>query len=228
MVSNGSGDDWHSTQNAAYLQLLESRLSEPRLRWVDQFVQIINRSLADGVLNGQLPVSINDYGCNVGHFFRGVDDINCVVDYRGFDISDTYLSIARKIFGYQQFRYLDIEKESTGASWPRSNVAIISATLEHIENYRYALRNIFSQTESLVVLRTFVGSSSMKDKCRTAGAVADFLIRQFTTDQLAQIAVDLGWKYQLEIDQATMGRTKMVCNEDSVPRAQAVLVFTHS
>jgi hypothetical protein len=228
MVSEEFEKDWHSTQNAAYLDLLESRLNEPRLHWVDQFVEIINREVTNGNLSGRSLIAINDYGCNVGHFFRGIEDINCAVSYHGFDISDTYLSIARKVFGRQHFHRLNIEQHPMNAVWPQSNVAVISATLEHLENYSHALRNIFSQTTDLVILRTFVGKFSLIDKCRTIGANSDFLIRQFTIDDLTRIPVELGWKYIQEIDQATLGKTKMVCNGNSVPRAQTVTVFTKS
>jgi hypothetical protein len=64
------------------------------------------------------------------------------------------------------------------------------------------------------------------DKCRTIGANSDYLIRQFTIDDLTKIPMDLGWTYSQEIDQATLGKTKMVCNGNAVPRAQTVTVFT--
>jgi hypothetical protein len=226
MVSEEFEKDWHSTQNAAYLDLLESRLNEPRLHWVNQFVEIINREVTNGPLKGRSLISVNDYGCNVGHFFRGIEDINCAAKYHGFDISGTYLSIARRVFGRQHFHQLNIEQPPIDAMWPRSNVAVMSATLEHLENYSDALGNIFSRTEDLVILRTFVGNVSLMDKCTTIGADSHFLIRQFTIDDLAKIPVELGWKYSQEIDQATLGKTKMVCNGNSVPRAQTVTVFT--
>ena len=224
----GNETDWHSTQNAAYLDLLESRLSEPRLHWVDQFIEIVNREVADGGLRGQSPISINDYGCNVGHFFRGIEDIECAVRYRGFDISDTYLTIARRVFGRDHFHHLNIEQYPMDAAWAKSDVAVISATLEHVENYSRALKNIFSQTNARVILRTFVGNVSLMDRCRTIGANSDFIVRQFTVDDLVKIPLELGWDYRQEIDHATLGRSKMVCNGTSLPRAQAVIVFTNS
>ena len=35
--------DWHLTQNDEYLDLMKKRLIEPKLIWVDQFVEIINK-----------------------------------------------------------------------------------------------------------------------------------------------------------------------------------------
>lgn len=226
MVGDEAKKDWHSTQNTAYLDLLESRLREPRLIWVDQFVEIINEQVGNGHLKDRSVISINDYGCNVGHFFRGVDSINCEVNYRGFDISDTYLSIAQRVFGDQHFRHLDIEQLPTDALWPRSDVAVISATLEHLEYYGRALTGIFSRTRDLVIIRTFVGEASLMDQCRTVGASSDYLIRQFTIDDLTAIPIEAGWKYRQETDEATSGKIKMVCNGDSIPRAQTVIVFT--
>lgn len=218
--------DWHSTQNAAYIDLLESRLNQPKLLWVNQFIEIINRELINGSLKGLSSISINDYGCNVGHFFRGIEDIEHAVNYRGFDISDTYLAIARRAFGHQHFHKLDIEQQPIEAFWPQSDVAVMSATLEHLEKYEHALSNIFSQTKGLLVLRTYVGKVSLMDKCRTVGANSDYILRQFTIDDLTSISTKFGWAYSREIDQATLGKAKLVCNGDSFPRAQAVIVFS--
>ena len=82
--------DWQATQNQEYLFLLERRLREPRLIWVDQFVEIINNLInkKNLVFNN---LSINDFGCNVGHFYRGIQVINVVIDYCVYDISVTYL-----------------------------------------------------------------------------------------------------------------------------------------
>lgn len=218
--------DWHSTQNAAYLELSESRLKEPRLLWVDQFIDILNEELRQGVLAGRTSMSLNDYGCNVGHFFRGIADLNCAVEYRGFDISATYLAIAQRAFGSDYFHRLDIAQTPKDPLLAPSDVAVISATLEHIENIDDALTNIFSQTREIVILRTFVGETSRKDMCRTIGAASEFLCRQFTIPELTRLPAELGWKYREETDRATMGEVKMVCNNSSIPRAQGVVIFT--
>lgn len=227
MVGNAmeTNDDWHLTQNDDYLTLLESRLAGPTLLWVDQFIEIINRELKDGCLRGAKSVSINDYGCNVGHFYRGVAKIECSVIYHGFDISHTYLSVAKRFFGGGNFHYLDLEACSPSSVKGGSDIAIISATLEHIDDYEFVLRNIFSLTSDLVILRTFIGSVPRNDMCRTIGARSEYLIRQFTMDNLSSIALAFDWSYRSEVDRATLGATKMVCNGNAIPRAQAVLIF---
>jgi hypothetical protein len=221
-------NDWQESQNDNYLKLLRTRLSQPKLIWVDQFTNIINMKVKE--INGSSncvdrTFLLNDFGCNVGHFFRGVEDIKFSINYLGYDISETYLEIARNKFG-EYFENLDIATNST-LKFPRvADISVISATLEHIENYEAAIKNIFCNTRNLVVMRTFVGNISLKDSCRTEGAKSDYLIRQFTIENIVRIPVELGWSYQIELDVATSNEIMMTCNSKSIPRKQAVLIFS--
>lgn len=225
MENKPAAQDWHETQNEAYLDLLQRRLSEPRLIWVNQFIGIINKEISHGAFDELESVSPNDYGCNVGHFFRGVEDIGCTVRYRGFDISETYLSIARNRFGPQHWHLLDVTALSVRAELLDSDISVVSATLEHLEHCDRAMQNIFSHTKKLVILRTFVGEASRQDRCIAIGAKSDYLIRQFTINDLTNVPSRLGWSYTQETDLATQGKVKMVCNASSIPRMQTVIVF---
>ena len=93
--------DWQATQNQDYLLLLQRRLDEPRLMWVDQFVGLINELV--NTKGRTQDILINDFGCNVGHFYRGVQAINGKIDYCGYDISEAYLFISKKKFSQSHF-----------------------------------------------------------------------------------------------------------------------------
>ena len=63
--------DWHlTTQNKDYLDLSIKRLNEPALIWVLQFTDIINSKMKS--FNKSI-LRINDIGCNVGHFYRNIN-----------------------------------------------------------------------------------------------------------------------------------------------------------
>ncbi len=217
--------DWHDTQNEKYLELAAQRLIESKLIWVDQFVEIINREIANNFFDLKKSISINDFGCNVGHFIRGIDSVLCAVEYNGYDISDIYLNVAKKRFGNEFFHYLDISTPVKSIALKKADISVISATLEHIENFECALNNIFSFTTNLVVLRTFIGNDELVEFCKTVGAKKSYLIRQFTERQLIKIPKDLGWSYSQECDLATNGEPKMVCNANSLLRKQSVFIF---
>ena len=210
--------DWHSTQNQDYISLLKSRLNGPLLHWVDQFVKIINQSIGEGGIT-----TLNDLGCCVGNFFRGVDFLQGSINYRGYDVSDIYLSIAREFFPAGNFLKLDISEQMP----QEADVTVMSATLEHLDNYTNALKNIFSSTKKLVILRTFVGPESLFDRCQTFQATDSYLIRQFTIEEIRSNLPE-GWRYDLLEDSATNGKIKFVCNGLTIPRRQQIFVFSRS
>jgi trans-aconitate methyltransferase len=214
--------EWQLTQNSEYLTLLRKRLSEPVLIWVEQFVDIINAHSVSREL--QEAIKINDYGCNVGHFYRGIASLMFKADYCGYDISETYLKIARDAFPNAIFENLDI----AGSQPPRvADISIISATLEHIPNHISALENIFNFTNRLVILRTFVGDKYLNESCLTDGAEEEYLIKQFCVDDLVKHSKTFGWSLSIIEDKATGGLPKLVCNGRSISRTQKILIFTN-
>jgi SAM-dependent methyltransferase len=215
--------DWQATQNQEYLFLLERRLREPRLIWVDQFVEIINNLIDKKGLNFNLLV--NDFGCNVGHLYRGIQVINGIIDYCGYDISDTYLEIARKYFPEANFINFDI----SGMVAPRTaDIAVISATLEHIDNHQTAIKNIFDTSRHMVIVRTFIGDVHICESCLTDGASDEYLIKQFNIDDITLYPNEVGWHMTSVADSATEGKPKLVCNGRTIIRSQQIMVFTRN
>lgn len=203
-------NDWHITQNEEYLLTMKDRLLHPKLIWVDQFIKIIKSSICE------INVKINDFGCNVGHFYRGVIDMP--VNYIGYDISETYINIAIENFG-NFFEILDISSEL-----PRKcNVSVISATLEHIEDYESVIKNIFENTENLVIIRTFIGDRNIKDFYHKENADQKYLIRQFTIGDIIEVPCKLGWKYDIIDDDSTNSIEKNIGG--SINRTQKIIIF---
>ena len=124
-------------------------------------------------------IKINDIGCNVGHFARNINELKSDVDYRGIDISDVYLNIARQKFPELRFENQDFSSKELNREKFKCDISIISATLEHIQNYKHFLKNIFSSTQKLVLIRTFIGDESRKEYCQKENALKPYLIRQF-------------------------------------------------
>ena len=213
--------DWHlTTQNKDYLDLSIKRLNEPALIWVSQFTDIINSKIK----SFDKPVlKINDIGCNVGHFYRNVNEIKSKVNYTGFDISQTYLDIAHNHFPEANFILEDIGSSKFDKTKYNCDISIISATLEHIEDYEVFLENVFESTNDLVLIRTFIGNESRKDYCLKPGATQSYLIRQFQLIELKGKSFNSSWNCNEIEDLATGGVQKQVC--DGIDRSQRILSF---
>ena len=213
--------DWHlNTQNKDYLDLSIKRLNEPALIWVSQFTDIINSKKKSF---DKSALKINDIGCNVGHFYRNINQINSEVEYTGFDISKTYLDIAHNHFPEGNFILEDVGSSKFDKNKYNCDVSIISATLEHIEDYEVFLENIFQSTNDLVLIRTFIGNESRKDYCLKPGANQSYLIRQFKLSELKDKSFNSSWNCDEIEDLATGGVQKQVC--DGIDRSQRILSF---
>jgi ubiquinone/menaquinone biosynthesis C-methylase UbiE len=212
--------DWHAlTQNDEYLKLSSQRLSEPPLIWVNQFTQIINNF--DDENKGKYV--INDIGCNVGHFARNVELINSDITYRGIDISKTYLEIAKHHFPNLDFIIEDFSQTELNISQFNCDISVVSATLEHIDDYEQFLNNIFKTTSQMVLIRTFLGETSEMDYCLKEGATQSYLIRQFVLSDLVNKNFNKDWLFEEIIDEATLSKPKVICN--SIIRSQQILKF---
>lgn len=210
--------DWHETQNDDYLELLIKRLKQEKLTWVKQFTEIINNFIIE---NNIKKVSINDIGCNVGHFFKAIEDLKADIDYKGYDLSNTYLAIAKDCFNVENFYKLDISKNLPS----ETDVSIISATLEHIPDHITALENIANSTRELVLIRTFIGDEFLEEYCKKDNSLEPYLIKQFKITDIQEIFSKFVWDIELIEDMATNGIEKKVCNENSIIRKQKILVF---
>ena len=213
--------DWHlNTQNKDYLDLSIKRLNEPALIWVSQFTDIINSKMKSF---DKLALKINDIGCNVGHFYRNINEINSKVNYAGFDISKTYLDIAQSHFPEASFIQEDVGSSKFDNNKYNCDISVISATLEHIEDYEVFLENVFQSTNDLVLIRTFIGNESRKDYCLKPGANQSYLIRQFKLAELTDKSFNISWNCDEIEDLATGGAQKQVC--DGIDRSQRILSF---
>jgi 2-polyprenyl-3-methyl-5-hydroxy-6-metoxy-1,4-benzoquinol methylase len=213
--------DWHlNTQNKDYLDLSIKRLNEPALIWVSQFTDIINSKMK---YFNKLALKINDIGCNVGHFYRNINQINSKVNYTGFDISKTYLDIAHNHFPEANFILEDVGSNKFDKNKYNCDISVISATLEHIEDYEVFLENVFQSTNDLVLIRTFIGNESRKDYCLKPGANQSYLIRQFKSAELKDKSFNSSWNCEEIEDKATGGVQKQVC--DGIDRSQRILCF---
>jgi len=198
----GKTYEWQETQDAEYLRLCIARLSQPPLRWVKQFVTLIDE---DARRRGDASISVNDLGCCVGGYVRGIEDLATVpVDYVGYDISQTYLDIAREHFPDRKFAILDV-----AATRPRqAQYSVMSGTIEHVPDWKTGFANILAATDRTAFIRTFLGYAHEFAYYYKTGSAAPYPIMQFTFQEISEIAADNGFAIDIMRDAAT----------DSIPK----------
>jgi hypothetical protein len=164
-------DAFQNTQQDAYLELWIDRARNQYLTWVEQALDIIEERLGD--TGG---ASVNDVGCNLGLFWKGLKRRGLVLDYRGYDVEQLYLDHALEIFPELDGRIsrLDI----TSATPPTADVSVTSATLEHLDHLHPALDHFLDSAERLIVLRTFLGEAPVRSLQKLEGAQNPYWVHQ--------------------------------------------------
>lgn len=168
---------FQESQNREYLKLCIDRIRNVDLTWVEQFLDIIFDSVA-----AERQLRLNDIGCNLGQFWKGLKKREGNIQYFGYDSEEVYLEEAKKIFPEisQKLFKLDITQEKP----PDCDITVCSATLEHLEHLQPGLDNMLQFTKELFLLRTFLGEGALKSIRMKEGAKTYYNIHQFSFSEI--------------------------------------------
>lgn len=131
------------------IDFYKKRLENVRLTWCQQVFEIVKK------LNYSNP-RINDLGCNYFQFYKEIKINKYVCDYFGYDIDKKFVNLGLKKFPELKKKYKITNIENSKLR--KSDISIISDTLEVTEKPESILKNIILSTKKVVILRTFLSS----------------------------------------------------------------------
>jgi len=187
---------FQKSQNEKYLKLCIDRVKNVELTWVEQFLDIIFNTV-----DFRRQLKLNDIGCNLGQFWKGLKKWESNVQYLGYDLEEIYLEETKKIFPEisEKLFELDIAQEK-----PQDcDITVCSATLEHLEYLQPALDNILQSTKELFILRTFLGERPFKAIRMKTGAETYYNIHQFSFNEIFSSFERNGFSLQVIRDRYT-------------------------
>ena len=212
---------WQETKNEDYLRLIRNRIENVHLVWVEQFLDLIT-----DYVDVTRYLRINDIGCQAFQFYKGLCKRGLYSDYFGYDIEQQYLDLGLRQFPELKSRcgIADIQKEL-----PRPcDVTIVSATLEHLFDYRSALNNIVKTTRSLCLIRTFLADETNMEIVYQVGAKKPYHLNEFSRDEIVDIFEKAGFAVEFAVDRYTNGEARDISLEleqkDKVMRSQTVIL----
>ena len=207
---------FQNSQDNEYIDICIQRLKdEKNLVWVDQFLDIISDQITI-----ESKLKLNDIGCNVGQFYKGVKNAFPEIDYHGYDIEHLYLEKAKTFFPElkKSIFQLDITQEK-----PRvCDISVISATLEHLEYLSPGLDNILSSTKNLCLLRTFLGETAQKAIFKKETAKTYYYINQRSFLEILDLFDKYKFQTQIVRDKYTDSMPKYL--GQGILRTQYVIV----
>ena len=127
----------------------KKRLENVRLTWCQQVFEIIKK------LNYSNP-KLNDLGCNYFQFYKEIKINKYFCDYFGYDIDRNFVNLGLSEFPELKKSYKIANIENTNLR--KSDISIISDTLEVTEKPEKIIKKIISSTKKVIILRTFLSS----------------------------------------------------------------------
>ena len=127
----------------------KKRLENVRLTWCQQVFEIVKK------LNYSNP-KINDLGCNYFQFYKEIKINKYTCNYFGYDIDKKFVNLGLAKFPELKNKYKITNIESTNLR--KSDISIISDTLEVTERPEKIIKNIILNTKKVIILRTFLSS----------------------------------------------------------------------
>lgn len=166
---------FHASQNQRYFDEVIRRANNEYLVWVEQFLDIIEEHY-NGLGEGH--IRLNDIGCCVGQFWKGLKRRRLNVEYYGIDVEPKYINTAMEIFS--ELKDHLIQMDITCDMPDDSQITVISATLEHLQFLFPALDHILKTTEKLVLIRTFLGEHTSKSMFMKKGVSFPYYVNQYS------------------------------------------------
>ena len=205
---------FHATQNNEYMQNIVARVKNEYLVWVEQFLDIIDAH------NFTTNHTLNDIGCNVGQFYKGLLRRSFNIEYHGFDIEKLYIDKAIEIFPelHGHVQKLDITRERPNTA----DITIISATLEHLDSLQNAFKNVLQSTNKLCIIRTFLGNQFKRAEHTKQGASRPYLINQFSFEEICEIISSYNFSTNILRDKYTDSMPKYIA--PGIIRTQYIIV----
>jgi SAM-dependent methyltransferase len=170
---------FQESQDEAYLALCVERVRTQYLTWVEQFLDLLEERL-----QWDRPRTLNDVGCNLGQFWKGLARRELEVEYRGFDVEEVYIREAEQVFPELAGK-LSLH-DVTAEAPPPADITVVSATLEHLPALQPALHHLLDSTGEALVIRTLMGDSAETALRHKPGAARPYPIHQYSFVELLE------------------------------------------
>ncbi len=198
------------------LDFYKKRLENIRLTWCQQVFEIIKK------LNYSNP-KINDLGCNYFQFYKEIKINGYLCNYFGYDIDKNFVNLGLLKFPELKKKYKIANIENT--TLRKSDISIISDTLELTENPEKIIKNIILSTKKIIILRTFLSSKETVKVVKNKILDVPYFINSFSFNMIIEYFIKNNFFPQIYPDLAT---NSSQINEifPNVKRKFYIVVFT--
>jgi SAM-dependent methyltransferase len=150
-----------------------------------------------------------DVGCNVGHYLRGLREIDGNLIYKGVDAYVQYIDSAKEIFAKDRNASFEV-KDIFQSLFPHDpyDITYCCNVLLHLPDFRAPVRNLLASTRSVLFIRLLLGDNTTIVKRAVAetfddsGNPLDFVYQNtWQREYFSEFVRQQGWNVELIADQ---------------------------
>jgi hypothetical protein len=194
-------EGWQCLHSPEYLESCTWRIKNTYLTWVEQFLDILEEfDLANK--------RVNDIGCNLLQFYKGMRKRQSPLQYYGYDVERQYLDLAKGFFPEVKDR---LQKVNIVKEQPQTaDFSVVSAILEHLPSLGPGLGNVLQSTREVIVLRTFLGEKAITQKTFADGADEKYWVNQYSFEDILNLFDKHGFASVVLRDRFTDSMPKLI------------------
>lgn len=186
------------------LDTYEDRAKSKYLKWCTQIINHI-----ENIYRDDCKILLNDIGCNYFQLYKEIKKRNLQnkYDYYGYDLDQEFINIGLKYLPELRENY---KIADVGVLIPRSSeITVLSAVLEHSNNYKHILENVIKSDPNYVYLRTFVGKKEINFLMDDINFVSEpYFVNQFSCDFFNEFFFKNNFEIEYIKDEATNNSTE--------------------
>ena len=194
-------------------KLYNLRIKSVNLKWCNQVLRLIDKFDEKNIL---------DIGCCYFQLYKEIKKRKKKYQYFGIDIDKKFIKLGLKYFPElkRSYKICNFEKIKMNKKF---DCSVISATLEHVDDPKKFMNNVFSCSKKIIILRTFFGSKEEFKLCENESG--NFVNNnQFSLKKMKLEFNKKGFKVKVIKDLATKKGKKLFFKGGSLNRKFMVLV----
>ena len=184
------------TRGINELRLYQYRLTNVRLTWCKQLLEIISKYKIK---------TINDIDCNYFQLYKEIKTIKKKYDYHGYDHDKKFMNIGLKKFPELMKKHTICNAEICKIR--KTDCTVASAIIEHTDNPFLLIKKILKTTKKIVIIRSSFANQA-NTKLTTYNAKKKIYQNTFSFNRIKKIFNKNKFSVSYILDEATNYSTK--------------------
>lgn len=125
----------------------------PEMESTKQLVELVNKVYEPGM-------KILDVGCNAGHYYRGLRQIDESIKYTGLDVTKLYIESAKDVFRGTNAKFIVGDIFNIPEEIGEFEIVFCCNLILHLPDFRIPIKNLLKVCKKYCFIRTLISNNT--------------------------------------------------------------------